>query len=193
VTHWLDPSALRAVLAARPPERARIEPPLRAAAVALVLAPLDGQPALLFIKRADDPRDPWSGQIALPGGRHDATDPDLLATAMRETEEETGLRLSPADRVGELDDLRPVSPHLPPLVVRPFVFSIPAAPPVRLSREVALHLWVPVESLGGHRTEETVQIRGLSLQMPGYRIGPHFIWGMTERIITPFLSLVRHS
>ncbi len=190
MTHWLDPSALRAVLAARPIERARIEPPLKAAAVALVLAPLaDGRPAILFIKRAEHPRDPWSGQIALPGGRHDDRDPDLLATAVRETEEETGLRLSSADLVGELDDLRPVSPHLPPLVVRPFVFSIPAAPPFRLSSEVALHLWVPFEALRGHRTDETVQIRGLPLEVFGYRIGPHFIWGMTERIITPFLSL----
>jgi 8-oxo-dGTP pyrophosphatase MutT (NUDIX family) len=162
--------------------------------VALVLAPLeDRRPAVLFIKRAEHPQDPWSGQIALPGGRRDETDPDLLATAVRETEEETGLRLSSADLVGELDDLRPVSPHLPPLVVRPFVFSIPTVPPARPSSEVALHLWVPLDALRGHRTQETVQVKGLSLDVPGYRVGPHFIWGMTERIITPFLSLGRQG
>jgi len=191
---WLDPSALRAMLAARPVERVAIEPPLRAAAVALVLAPLaERQPALLFIKRAEHPLDPWSGQIALPGGRHDHVDPDLLATAVRETEEETGLQLSSADLVGELDDLSPVSPHLPPLVVRPFVFSIPAAPPVRMSSEVALHIWAPLDALAGHLTRETVHVRGLALDVAGYRIGPHFIWGMTERIVTPFLTLERHS
>lgn len=193
MTSSLDPSTLRALLASRPARRVPIEPPLRAAAVALVLAPTpDGRPALLFIKRAEHPLDPWSGQMALPGGRHDRADPDLLATAMRETGEETGLALSPASLVGELDDLSPVSPHLPPLVVRPFVFSIPAAPPLHLSREVALHLWVPLDALRGHRTQETVQVKGLSLDVPGYRIGPHFIWGMTERIITPFLTLERH-
>jgi 8-oxo-dGTP pyrophosphatase MutT (NUDIX family) len=193
VTSRLDPSALRALLAVRPPERVVIAPPLRAAAVALVLAPLDDRrPAMLFIKRAEHPLDPWSGQIALPGGRHDAADPDLLATAVRETEEETGLRLSSSDLVGELDDLSPVSPHLPPLVVRPFVFSIPAVPPLRLSNEVALHLWVPLDALRGHRTHETVHVQARTLDVPGYRVGPHFIWGMTERIITPFLTLERH-
>jgi 8-oxo-dGTP pyrophosphatase MutT (NUDIX family) len=193
VTPWLDPSALRAMLAVRPAERVLIAPPLRAAAVALVLAPLgDRQPAMLFIKRAEHPLDPWSGQIALPGGRHDPADPDLFATAVRETEEETGLRLSSSDLVGELDDLSPVSPHLPPLVVRPFVFSIPAVTPLRLSSEVALHLWVPLDALRGHRTQETVQVQARMLDVPGYRVGPHFIWGMTERIITPFLMLERH-
>jgi 8-oxo-dGTP pyrophosphatase MutT (NUDIX family) len=192
--NWLDTAPLRALLAARTPERVTIEPPLRAAAVALVLAPdADGRAALLFIKRAEHPKDPWSGQMALPGGRHDATDPDLLATAVRETAEETGLQLAPDALLGELDDLRPVSPHLPPLVVRPFVFAIPRMPALRLSREVALSLWVPIDQLCNLRAQERVHVRGLSLDVPGYRVGPHFIWGMTERIVTPFLALDRHD
>jgi len=181
------------MLSARAPERAVIEPPLRAAAVALIVAPdSEGHAALLFIKRAEHPRDPWSGQMALPGGRRDDTDADLFTTAVRETEEETGIVLAAGALVGELDDLRPVSPHLPPLVVRPFVFAIRAAPPLRPSGEVALSLWVPIDELRSRRTNEIVQIRGLSLDVPGYRIGAHFIWGMTERIITPFLTLDLH-
>jgi 8-oxo-dGTP pyrophosphatase MutT (NUDIX family) len=192
--NWLDTATLRASLAARAPERVLIEPPLRAAAVALVLAPdADARRALLFIKRAEHPHDPWSGQMALPGGRRDDADPDLLATAIRETEEETGLALGPGFLIGELDDLRPVSPHLPPLVVRPFVFAIAGMPPLRLSGEVALSLWVPIETLQRGYTHETVQVRAGSLRMPGYRVGPHFIWGMTERIVTPFLALDRQG
>jgi len=192
--NWLDTAALRALLAERTPGRVRIEPPLRAAAVALVLAPnAEERAALLFIKRAEHPKDPWSGQMALPGGRHDVTDPDLLATAVRETEEETGLQLAPDALVGELDDLRPVSPHLPPLVVRPFVFAIPRVPALHLSNEVALSLWVPIDQLRNLRARERVHVRGLSLDVPGYRVGPHFIWGMTERIVTPFLALDRHD
>jgi 8-oxo-dGTP pyrophosphatase MutT (NUDIX family) len=183
---------LRQTLAGRVPSRVPIVPPLREAAVALVLVPdRDGDVALLFIRRSEHPADPWSGQIALPGGRRDGTDPDLLATAIRETVEETGIRLEHRHLIGELDDLSPVSPHLPPIVVRPFVFAVPSAPEIRLSGEVAESLWVPRSQLLERRTEETVTVRDRTLVMPGYRIGPHFIWGMTERIITPFLQLTR--
>lgn len=187
----LDPGALRTLLAAHVPRRVPVVPPLREAAVALVLAPLDGDVALLFIKRAERPRDPWSGQIALPGGRRDGQDPDLLATAIRETDEETGIALAAGHQIGELDDLSPVSPHLPPLIVRPFVFAVPAVQPVRPSAEVADHLWVPLPQLKDQLREERVTVRDRTLVVPGYRIGPHFIWGMTERIVTPFLHLAR--
>jgi 8-oxo-dGTP pyrophosphatase MutT (NUDIX family) len=185
---------LRRLLATRDPRRVPAQPPLREAAVALVIAPADGSTAsLLFIKRAEHPDDPWSGQIALPGGRRDPSDADLLSTAIRETGEETGVFLAPDQVVGELDDLSPVSPHLPPLVVRPFVFAVPRVPSVRLSAEATQHLWVPCDDLLAHRTEETVVIRDQTLRVPGYRIGPHFIWGMTERIVTPFLYLFHQA
>jgi 8-oxo-dGTP pyrophosphatase MutT (NUDIX family) len=185
-----DLNRLRAALGARPPHRVPVVPPLREAAVALVLAPDgNGDVSLLFIKRAEHPLDPWSGQIALPGGRRDPADPDLLATAIRETAEETSIVLTAGDLVGELDDLSPVSPHLPPLVVRPFVFAMPAVPTVRLSPEVADYLWVPRPYLKDRLREEQVTIRDRTLVVSGYRTGPHFIWGMTERIVTPFLQI----
>jgi 8-oxo-dGTP pyrophosphatase MutT (NUDIX family) len=185
-----DPEQLRRALRARRPMRVPIVPPLREAAVAMVLVPAgEGDVALLFIKRSEYPDDPWSGQIALPGGRRDRADPDLLATAIRETEEETGVGLAPRHLVGELDDLSPVSPHLPPIVVRPFVFALSSIPEIRLSHEVAESLWVPRSQLLERRTEEQVTARDRTLVMPGYRIGPHYIWGMTERIVTPFLQL----
>lgn len=188
----LDLDRLRAAFDARLPTRVPIVPPLREAAVALVLVPGDdGDVALLFIKRAVYPEDPWSGQIALPGGRRDGADPDLLTTAIRETVEETGIQLERQHVIGELDDLSPVSPHLPPIVVRPFVFTLPAIPEIRLSDEVAESLWVPRRQLLDRRTEERVIARDMSLVMPGYRVGRHFIWGMTERIVTPFLQLTR--
>ena len=64
------------------------------AAVALILRALPDDLELLLIKRARDPRDPWSGHMALPGGRRDAADPDLASTAVRETLEETGVELT---------------------------------------------------------------------------------------------------
>jgi 8-oxo-dGTP pyrophosphatase MutT (NUDIX family) len=189
VTSHLDLARLRSTLAARVPSEAFIAPPLRDAAVALILAPHQDDQAILFIQRAEYPDDPWSGQIALPGGRRDGTDQDLLATAVRETAEETAVALTRESLIGQLDDLRPVSPHLPPIVVRPFVFLLPHQPATRISGEVADAVWVPCGLLLPGTRDETVHAGSRSLVMPGYRVGPHFIWGMTERIVTHFLHL----
>src|ERR1700741_4973269 len=96
---------------------------MRLASIALVLRLGSlGEPELLMIKRAEMEGDPWSGHIACPGGRMEPRDRDLEQTAIRETWEETGVDLERHGRIlGTLDDIRPRSPHLPPLVIRPFV------------------------------------------------------------------------
>ena len=170
----------------------------RPAAVALVL--LDGPPSppatgleILLIRRAERPGDPWSGQIAFPGGRYEPSDPDLLATAIRETREETGVDLTSAERLGPLDDLYPRTPTLPPVVVRPFVFALGRRPlPLVPSDEVQRAFWLPLSRLGeaGVRREITLTLRGVERTFPAYLVDDELIWGMTERILTPFIELV---
>ncbi len=58
-----------------------------------------------------------------------------------------------------------------------------------ISDEVALHLWVPLVRLPASRALEEIVIREFRLTASGYRLGPHFVWGMTERIVTPFLDM----
>src|SRR6202008_3083129 len=89
------------------------------AAVAVILVPASDDLEALFIRRAEAAGDPWSGHIALPGGRRHLSDADLLRTAVRETLEETGIELPPDARLGELDEFMPLSRHLPRIVVRP--------------------------------------------------------------------------
>ena len=176
---------------ARDAQRADLTPDVREAAVALTLTPgEDGRLGVLLIQRATHADDPWSGQMAFPGGRREMADRDLIGTAIREAHEETALEIASENLIGELDDLSPVSKHLPQLVVRPFVFGLPERPHLQDSDEVALHLWVPIESFPASRTASEVTIPQGTLVMPGYRVGPHFVWGMTERILTPFLELV---
>jgi 8-oxo-dGTP pyrophosphatase MutT (NUDIX family) len=161
------------------------------AAVAVVLAP-DALRALslLLIRRADVHGDPWSGQMGLPGGRRDADDADLLATARRETEEETGVRLPATGLLGTLDDIAPVTPVLPPVAVRPFVFALARIPPVTPSHEVADYLWVPIDTLGQTASTVEIEIRDERRAMAAFQIGPHVVWGMTHRIISNFMALV---
>jgi len=82
---------------------------VRKAAVALIFRiGQQGALELLFIKRAEYPGDPWSGQIAFPGGREEARDASLAETAIRETREETEIDLEREGMmIGTLDDLRP--------------------------------------------------------------------------------------
>jgi 8-oxo-dGTP pyrophosphatase MutT (NUDIX family) len=166
------------------------DPTLSRAAVAVILAP--DPDAILLIRRAERPGDPWSGQMGLPGGRYGEGDADLLVTAIREATEEVGIRLDRHHLVGSLDDVAPRSPHLPPLMVRPYVFALPERPVVAPNIEVAEHSWVLVDQLLHPDTYRStrIEIRGLSSDFPAYHIGPIPIWGMTERILTPLLQLL---
>jgi 8-oxo-dGTP pyrophosphatase MutT (NUDIX family) len=160
--------------------------------VALILSETADGLAALFIERATRADDPWSGQIALPGGRRDREDPDLLATAVRETLEETGVDLGGAERLGALDDLYPRTPLLPPVVVRPFVFAVDRPPALVPSHEVHAAFWVPLSVLRAPptRRDVTLVLRGEPRVFPAYALGERVIWGMTERILTPFLDLI---
>ena len=114
---------LRAALESRRAVTVAAEEGVRRAAVALIFrAGERGSPELLFIKRAEYPGDPWSGQIAFPGGREEASDTSLAETAIRETREETGIDLvRDGQIIGTLDDLRPRTVRLPAVLVRPYV------------------------------------------------------------------------
>ncbi|GIW52832.1 MAG: coenzyme A pyrophosphatase [Gemmatimonadales bacterium] len=184
---------LKECLAHHPPRRIA-EPRGWQAAVALVLVPNTGREGLdlLLIKRAENPRDPWSGQMALPGGRWEPGDPSLLETAVRETREEVGLDLAPGQLLGELDDLEPRTRTLPQLVVRPFVFGLGSKPALNPSPEVALYLWVPLEELLAEGSRQEAEIPALGRSFPAYMVGAGYpVWGMTERILSRFLELVR--
>ena len=112
-------------------------PEAREAAVAAVLHGLEPTDlTLLFIRRATVAGDPWSGDVAFPGGRREAADGSLLETAIRETREELGLDLSVARYLGSLDDVGPVSRRRP-MVVQPHVFYLRELPALSPNREVA--------------------------------------------------------
>lgn len=183
-------------------EAAGGDPSVRRAAVALVLREGPEGPELLVIKRSEAEHDHWSGHMALPGGRAEPEDESLLATAARETFEEVGLDpRAGGEAIARLGTVDPQSPYAPRVSVTPFVFVAPneyhAAAPggpkeLLLSEEVAAAFWVPVEELkrGGRSAVFRMAFAGVEREWPAYpsRHGP--IWGITERILTEFLSLL---
>ncbi len=158
------------------------------AAVSVILAPSARGAQILLIERAQRDGDPWSGHMALPGGRLEPSDPDWLHAAVRETREEVGVELDPRELVGELDDLRPVTAPAR-IVVRPFVFVVSRVPPTVLSDEVARVEWAPLGELARSRGTIEVHHHGALRCMPCYFAGGRAVWGMTQRILEPFLSL----
>ena len=161
------------------------------AAVAAVLRVVD-EPELLFIKRAELERDPWSGHVAFPGGRIEPADTSLEMTAMRETFEELALDLRVGRMLGRLDDLAPRSPVLPPIIIRPFVAIVSPDVEFILSAEVASAFWVPLSALRGEsaKAEHVMMINGVRARFPAFRVQEHVIWGLTERIVRQLLPLV---
>lgn len=181
---------LGAALAGRTPSEVD-DPGLRWAAVAVIVAP--APPSLLLIRRAERVGDPWSGQVALPGGHRQQGDADLVETAMRETMEEVGLTLARAQLLGALDDVAPRTPVLPPIAVRPFVFGLEsAALPVVLSTEVASVHWESLTDLlrAEARGEYVFTSGGVERILPSYRTAAGTLWGMTERILDGLLEIL---
>jgi 8-oxo-dGTP pyrophosphatase MutT (NUDIX family) len=152
---------------------------------------------LLLIERVERAEDPWSGHMALPGGRRDAEDRDLLATALRETAEEVGIVLDPGvELLGALDEVYPQTRLLPPLVIAPFVAAVgldvePRADPA----EVAAALWVPVDELRheGALSEVRLERDGERLTFPSFRYRGREVWGLTHRILLQLFALLPES
>lgn len=158
-----------------------------------VLVPLfegqDGRPRLVLTRRPDNLRT-HAGQVAFPGGRRDAGDPDDLATALREAEEELGISRSAVSVLGALDDVWVVTGFR----LTPFVARIPRGLELRPNpREVARVFDVGLDELADPactklRIERMVR-QGRALEVPFFEHGGEVIWGATGRAVLQLLEV----
>ena len=164
------------------------------AAVALVLAGAGAELSLCAIRRAEHPLDPWSGHMALPGGRSSSEDAGPRAAAERETLEEVGLALTEDHWIGPLSDvLVRLGGDDRRMVLSPFVYYFgeelaPFAP----SDEVAEAFWIPLAHLWDPRNANHLEWErsGARLLYPAIRFREHAIWGITFRVLTLFSDVL---
>lgn len=188
----LDLDSIRRRLAAHEPVRYTPGENTRQAAVAVVLREGADDTEVLFIKRAVKEGDPWSGDMAFPGGHLDRTDDSLKAAAMRETHEEIGVDLTGAAYIGELSQQRPMAARRD-ILVAPYVFEIEGDPMFAMNHEVADVVWTPLTPMhrGDNHDRETWQHRSPAVAFNGFRLSErHFVWGMTYRMVQTFFESI---
>jgi 8-oxo-dGTP pyrophosphatase MutT (NUDIX family) len=163
---------------------------IRRAAVAALL--YEGpEPRVLLMKRAERAGDPWSGHISLPGGGYDATDHDLLTTAIRETREELGIELVPEQLLGNLPPLGPRTSGPTPIEVTPFVFRTHEPPRVVCGPEALAAFWLPLDVAISGALDATYTYPGSQMQFPSWSYEGHVIWGLTRRILDDLVAAAR--
>ena len=157
-----------------------------------VLVPLfekDGEPWVLLVKRADAMRH-HQGQIAFPGGARESGDGTPADTALREAEEEIGLKVADVAVIGELDDAVTSTSNF---TISPVVGFIPWPYPLEINpAEIAATLTAPLSALRDPRHQycETERIGKTEVPVVSYRYREHVVWGATARILTQLLGLL---
>jgi 8-oxo-dGTP pyrophosphatase MutT (NUDIX family) len=162
--------------------------PRESAAVAVIFRDTKSGEEVLLIKRADKAGDPWSGQMAFPGGRVSEEDTSFKETAEREALEEVGIDLATkGEFVGYLPELRP---HLRDVIVVPCVFKLGSQAAVSMNSEVAAFDWVPLGELAKPKARSTFRMRrgGGEVSFPSLVWKGRVIWGMTERALTSLIG-----
>jgi 8-oxo-dGTP pyrophosphatase MutT (NUDIX family) len=163
------------------------------AAVAVVFRDARTGLELLFMRRAEHEDDPWSGHISFPGGRAEPGE-ELLATAIRETAEETEIDLGRhAEMLGTLDEIQAMARGRPvDLTISPFVFRLRRTQDGTPNQEVVSLHWLPLERLLAPECRSTMELsrKQSTLRVPCLRVDDLVIWGLTLRMFENLRELV---
>lgn len=151
------------------------------AAVALLLKPRINDFDLLLVKRVKKRSDPWSGQMALPGGKREPEDKSLSDTIIRETLEEIGVDLRQHRFLGVLDAVK-TKPN-PIFKILPFVVLLEKELALNLNKaELENYIWVPFKDFIQSKGEIEMKFE----KVPAFLFADAIVWGVTYEILIDF-------
>uniref|UniRef100_A0A6J0THW5 Mitochondrial coenzyme A diphosphatase NUDT8 isoform X1 n=1 Tax=Pogona vitticeps TaxID=103695 RepID=A0A6J0THW5_9SAUR len=170
----------------------RKEQEAASAAVLVSLCSVAGEPAILYTLRSSTLSGLHKGDVSFPGGKREASDRDIIATALRETQEELGVQLGEDCVWGIMRPLPdrtkiivvPVLANLGPLehlVLKPNAQEVEAAFTLSIS-----HLLQEENQGYTHYCYNGVY----SYTLPVFPRGPHRVWGLTAIITELALELL---
>lgn len=179
----------------------QLEKTVKHAAVSLILCRSE-KSQLLMIQRAERTDDPWSGQMAFPGGREEDADENLLATAQRETFEEIGVDLSRHTEC--LGGLPPIQARqggqLLSFSIAPFVFLLKDfsgfTEDVKLDPlEVANLHWISLQHLSdqSNRVDFLYRTTPEKIYLPSIRFEEHKIWGLSYMMLLDLQKRLKNT
>ena len=156
------------------------------AAVAIIIDSKRRGGSILLIGRTERRGDPWSGQIAFPGGRRAPEDQTFLETAIREAREEVGIDLREHEMLGVLPLVFARSRRI---VVVPYVFQLKEAVTVQSNEEVEESFWAPISELAEIKLGKCkVRVEDSVRTVDCYVYHGYVIWGLTFRMINILLE-----
>lgn len=153
------------------------------AAVAIIFKETKIGLELLLVKRAEVLGDPWSGDMAFPGGKRIPTDQDMLQTVVREVKEETNIALNSNVFLGSMDVV--LSTVRPEYDILPMVFLQTTELQIKINEELTSFLWVPFDEIEDSKSRAIVK----NLDVPVFNVNGEMVWGLTYRIIEKILAL----
>ena len=157
------------------------------AGVAIMLKPGDEDIELFLVKRAEASGDPWSGDMAFPGGKKTAMDVDICDAVRREVMEETGITLDDMRFLGAMEVER--SSVRPGKEVLPLVFEVDEKPPVILNYELTKAFWASLNDM--KKTQTRTYVKGWDSEV--FRVEGEVVWGMTYRMLQRIIGLMEYD
>lgn len=166
------------------------EPEPRGPRLAAVSVILDGRedPKVLLIRRAERTGDPWSGQVAFPGGKTQHGDGTARKTAVREALEEVGVDLEKSAEFLGYGQL--ATTHTGTMEVIPSAFVLTERVDVTPNEEVASYRWAAISELLAPRSRSTYNLtyEGRAVQARAFQVGDYVVWGLTHRILSSVMD-----
>jgi len=162
----------------------------RQSSVLILLYPLGGSVGIVLTMR-NEYRGIHSGQISLPGGKHEETDESLIYTALRESKEEIGIDPGQVQIIGQLTEM-----YIPPsnFLVTPVVGYQAIRPCFTAEpKEVARIIEIRIDELIDQRNRQVKKMKlnlGFSLKVPSYYINGNIIWGATAMILSELREII---